>query len=193
MANEKEEKIAKAVHHETKKEILNESEISIILDTYDDIFSDFDPRAYMIREISDDFIQEAKKAIKQKAPGRIELKFLVPAHHRSFPDEALIKKRIKDHFRIMLHQSTQELKSVRKRGALMILLGAAFGLVATWVSLWQTTSEFLKHGLLILLEPASWFNIWSGFDQFVFTADEKKPDNEFYQRMNNMDITFTGY
>src|SRR3989344_3570875 len=113
MVDEKEDKLAKAIHHETKKEILNESEISIILDTYDDIFSDFDPRAFMVREISDDFIQEAKKAIKQKAPGRIELKFLVPAHQRSFQDEALIKKRIRDHFRIMLHQSTQELKSIR--------------------------------------------------------------------------------
>lgn len=45
---------------ETEK-ILEMSEISIWLDNYDDIFSDFDPRPYSQRSLSDDFLAEAKK------------------------------------------------------------------------------------------------------------------------------------
>ena len=35
--------------------------VSLWLDNYDNIFSDFDPRSYAHRELSDDFLIEAKK------------------------------------------------------------------------------------------------------------------------------------
>ncbi len=193
MPGEKEAPIAKSIEHETKKEILAESEISIILDTYDDIFSDFDPRAYTIREISDDFIQEAKKAMKEKAPGKVELKFLVPAHHRNYPDEVLIKKRIKDYARHMIEQTNKEMRNIKKNSGLMILVGAIVGVGATFISTGSSDTSFLRNAALILLEPASWFLIWSGFDRLLFSTSAKQPDYDFYKRMLNMDVTFTGY
>ena len=39
-----------------------EGNISIVLDSYDDLFSDFDPRPYRIRALSDDFLLECKKS-----------------------------------------------------------------------------------------------------------------------------------
>jgi len=192
MNDEKEVALAKDVHHETKKELLDESEISIILDSYDDIFSDFDPRTYAIREISDDFIQEAKKAMKVKAPGKVELKFLVPARQRSFPDEAIVKKRIKEYAKHMLEQTSKEIKIIKKQAGWMILIGALVGVAATLIDAY-VISSILKSASLILLEPASWFLIWSGFDRFFFFTSAKQPDHEFYKRMNNMDISFTGY
>lgn len=37
------------------------AEISILLRSYNDIFSDFDPSTYIDRTLSDDFINQAKK------------------------------------------------------------------------------------------------------------------------------------
>lgn len=51
------------------KEIIDKAEISLVLDTYDDIFSDFDPRPYGERALSSDFLDEAKKAARDK--GRV--------------------------------------------------------------------------------------------------------------------------
>src|SRR5690349_704077 len=44
-----------------QKALLIKSELSIWLDTYDDIFSDFDPRPLNERALSDDFLSEARK------------------------------------------------------------------------------------------------------------------------------------
>ncbi len=51
-----------------QKELLNKARLSIWLDIYDDIFSDFDSRPFHERALSDDFIHEAKKMAKEK-PG----------------------------------------------------------------------------------------------------------------------------
>ena len=81
-----------------KGSLLAESEISLILDSYDDIFSDFDPRHFSERALSDDFLIEAKKAARDKA-GVYELRFLVPKQQRNFEHEHLIRMRLKEHFK----------------------------------------------------------------------------------------------
>ena len=81
---------------EEKQELLQKSEVSLWIDHYDDIFSDFDPRPYSQRGLSDDFLIEAKKFIKEKASGSFELIFLVPELMRKPESEGIIKKRLND-------------------------------------------------------------------------------------------------
>lgn len=50
-----------------KQSLLELAEVSILLDSYDDIFSDFDPSAYSERTLSDDFIIQAKKNFRNKS------------------------------------------------------------------------------------------------------------------------------
>ena len=45
---------------------MHESKMSLILDTYLDIFSSFDPRPYEERSLSDDFLDECKKMVIDK-------------------------------------------------------------------------------------------------------------------------------
>src|SRR3989338_1417499 len=85
------------IGEETQK-ILQMSEISLWLDNYDDIFSDFDPRPYSLRSLSDDFLFEAKKASRDKDANRLELRFLISQEHRDSKVEATVKKRLRDHF-----------------------------------------------------------------------------------------------
>jgi hypothetical protein len=51
---------------------MNHNEIKLMLDTYDDIFSDFDPRPFSQRTLSEDFLEEARKASREKEMGNIE-------------------------------------------------------------------------------------------------------------------------
>ena len=47
------------------KELLEKTQISLWLDDYADIFSDFDPRPFSQRALSDDFLNEAKKVVRE--------------------------------------------------------------------------------------------------------------------------------
>ena len=77
------------------KSIMDNAEISLILDTYDDIFSDFDPRPYNERALSEDFLIEARKAARDKNTG-IELHFLIPTPMQDKASEELIRQRAKN-------------------------------------------------------------------------------------------------
>ena len=52
------------------------------LDTYDDIFSDFDPRPHARRELSEDLIKELSRRYRENPKGDLELRFYIPAHAR---------------------------------------------------------------------------------------------------------------
>ncbi len=53
----------------TEQRIKDIKEISIAIDTWDDIFSDFDPRPLNIRALSEDFIAELKKRYRETRKG----------------------------------------------------------------------------------------------------------------------------
>src|SRR3989344_8520573 len=86
---------------------LREGNISLILDSYDDIFSDFDPRDYSEKSLSDDFLVECKKAAIDKND-KLELRFLVPKQKRNLIEEVLIKKRLKEHFQKHFKEKKEE-------------------------------------------------------------------------------------
>ena len=71
-----------------KQELLAQGSISLLLDSYDDIFSDFDPRPFTHRAVSDDFLIEAKRAALDK-DGTLELRFLIPRQHRKSDTETI--------------------------------------------------------------------------------------------------------
>ena len=76
-----------------KQKLLQMSEISLVLDSYDDIFSDFDPRTLDKRALSDDLMIEIRKATREKKSGVIEVNFLIPLEQQKAEKEAAIKKR----------------------------------------------------------------------------------------------------
>jgi len=176
----------------TKQKLLNMSEISLMLDTYDDIFSDFDPRPYSERTISDDFLSEAKKASRDKPSGEIELKFLIPVNKRNTEDEKLIRKRLHEHFRRHLKILKNDLHHIRYKGAITVLFGFVIMILAVSIKFLKI-DEFLADVLLTIFEPAGWFTAWFGFDQLFYVSGTKKPDIEFYEKMSKCFITFMPY
>lgn len=175
-----------------KEKLLKASEISIILDTYDDIFSDFDPRPYSERALSDDLLVEAKKACRDKPSGQIELIFLIPKKLRNVENETLVKRRLKDHFRKHYMMLIHEVRKTKRKGVTMAFLGLLMILVATYLYTWENPN-FLIHFLIATLEPGGWFTGWTGLDELYYTLKKEEPELKFYERMSQADIIFISH
>jgi len=173
-----------------KQRLLQLSEISILLDNYDDIFSDFDPRPYSVRAVSDDFLYEAKKAAKEKKPGTLDLKFMIPKEARNTSYENMIKKRLKEYFTGTYEAVKEELHKTFLKGITLTVFGIATMLIATFVLFEYGEKGLLTAFLVVLLEPAGWFLFWEGLDLAVFESKKITPELEFNKKMSNCNIQF---
>jgi hypothetical protein len=168
---------------------VREGNISLILDSYDDIFSDFDPRSYSERSLSDDFLAECKKVARDKGE-ELELRIMVPRKLRNIRDEIKIKKRLKSHFHRHYLKNHEEVKKIKREGAAWFLIGAMLMIIST--ALYGET-KFLYKLLEVMLVPASWFMFWEGLGKIFIYSNEKKPDYEFYKKMAHAQIFFLSY
>lgn len=175
------------------EELLAKSEVSLILDSYDDIFSSFDPRPYSQRALSVDFLDEAKRATREMKPGVFELRFLLPAAKRRIEKESTIKKRLREHVKKHTEILEKEHRGIIKQGFYFILLGVVFMLMAAYILFFYGRANFIKEFLVVLLEPGGWFLFWEGMDLIIFKSKQAKPDLEFYRKMNNVEIIFSHY
>ncbi|MBN1156856.1 hypothetical protein JXA85_04515 [Candidatus Woesearchaeota archaeon] len=176
-----------------KEKILQLSGISLRLDTYDDIFSDFDPRPYSQRALSDDFLFEAKKVSRGKPSGTIELNFLIPSWMQNKSQEVTIKKRLRDYFSKQFERVKSERRSLLKEGSLFVVFGILLMLVATMLMFVDGQEKLLTSFLVVLLQPAGWFLSWEGLNTIVFRSRKIKPDLAFYEKMSKCTIAFTTY
>lgn len=166
------------------------SQVSLWIDTYDDIFSDFDPRPYAQRCLSDDFLIEAKKVVRERSEGRLELRFLVPQAIRSSATEATIRKRLRDHFTKHARRLSTERKKRVIGGILTACAGFAIIAVAAGI---PEGDDFLHRLIGVILEPSGWFTMWFGFDTVFYGTREIAADAAFYTRMVEADIVFESF
>lgn len=164
-------------------------DISIWIDIYDDIFSDFDPRNFSERNISDDFIYEVKKVSLESDFHIGALKLLIPEKNRNTENENTIIKRLHSHFKKSHAAFRGKMKTKRKNGSLLAVLGMGMMLGASYISSLQS-GRFLMHSLLVLLEPAGWFMVWIGMDNLLGTSRELKPEFDFYNKLEKSKIVF---
>ena len=186
-----EKKEAKLKEELEKQELLAKGKVSLIIDGYNDIFSDFDSRPYSHRSLSDDFLREATK-VSYEASGEIELRFLIPGIHRHAPDEAIIKKRLKEHFRKHSAILENEEKQRRNKGVVVAIVGFVLMLSATYIQTLER-KELAQTLLFVVLEPAGWFSLWYGLDTLFYSPKEKKQELVFYKKMARAEIIFEPY
>jgi hypothetical protein len=180
------------INKEPSDEILmREGNISLILDSYDDIFSDFDPRPYELKALSDDFLLECKRAAEDKQK-EIELRLLIPKHKRNLNDEPKIRKRLRNHFQKHYQEKQEDKIKIRKQGILWFSLGAGLIVLSTLLYT-QTYRGFLFTLLFVLSEPAGWFTIWTGLEKIFIESRKKMPHLKFYKKMSKTKINFYSY
>lgn len=173
-----------------KNNDIRKANVSLILDSYDDLFSDFDPRDYSEKGLSVDFVDECKRAVRDKEKGT-ELNLLVPSDKRNNVEEILIKKRIKDHFTKRFNEQKKEVRRIKTVGLAWFFSGVIVSIIA---ALFLVNHEsFWAKFLIILLEPASWFFFWEGLYKVFITSKEEMPEYEFDAKMAEAKVTFSGY
>lgn len=171
----------------------NESvEISIWLDTYDEIFSDFDPRPYSKRTISDDFILQVRKVVKDQYKKKMTLILLLPESVRNEQDEQVITEQLHKYFITINDHFLQEKRKTNRKGLLLTITGITLMLIGSYISLMKSESYY-AHLLLILFEPAGWFMLWMGIDYLVNYSGETRKELNFYSNMAKTLIKFNCY
>jgi hypothetical protein len=161
-------------------------DISIAIDSYDDIFSDFDPREFSKREVSDDLLKELRRRHIEARSGKFEVRFILTADMRDPKLEATIKKRLREHFERRLKELEEELHSRRWRGKMYIAFGALFLLLQAYYTAF--IADVLSSELLaIILVPAGWFGMFTGIEKLLEDPDrfgEQKRLNEKLMHAN---------
>lgn len=164
-------------------------DISIWIDEYDDLFSDFDPRPYAEKNISDDFLVEIKKVCNESKFFIGEIKLLVPEMKRKIEVEETIKKRLHSYFRKSSNHCQSQLKAERRKGLLFTLMGFCAMAGASYISYKKFDGPFMQVPIIIL-EPAGWFMVWIGLEGLLLAKRQKRSELDFYLKVVKSKIQF---
>jgi hypothetical protein len=176
----------------TSNNKFKEANISLIIDTYEDIFSDFDPRPYLERAMSDDFLQECKRAARDKDEEQLELRILVPKNVRNLKEEWKIKKRLKEHFAHHFKKEESRIRKIKREGVMWFALGTIFILALSFLEETSLKGFFIQI-VKTILEPAGWFSFWEGLGKVFIVAKEGSAGYDFYKKMAKAEVNFTEY
>lgn len=166
--------------------------VSIWLDDYDNIFSDFDPRSFSQRELSDDFLNETHKVLHSEKNKVIQLMILVPVGKRNKSDEHVIKNRLHSHFYHSFDKLKVERRASLRSGVRFTVIGFILMILASATSAYED-SHYLMSLLRVFLEPSGWFIVWTGMEKILSLSGLKHKQFSFNQIMAKADITFDSY
>jgi len=165
--------------------------ISLWLDDYENFFSDFDPRPFSQRSLSDDFLYEAKK-VTHEIKQAFNVTFLVPHNKRNKTMEKVIMTRLHAHFKKHDDRLEKENSLVKKKGILLALFGTlVMGLSVLTLDM-QDAFHFMKY-LPVMLDPSGWFCVWYGLDHIFYISKQNASELEFNKKMARAEYKFDAY
>ena len=166
-----------------------QGEINILLNSYNDIFSHFDPSPYTERILSDDFIMTVKNVSKNKTGINVILRLNLPVDARDEQKEKKIATRLHNYFGNVYQQLRSEIRKKNNKGLLITFIGVIIMTIASYISFIKP-EKYSVHLLLVLFEPAGWFLVWVGLDYLVYASKETKKELVFYTKMKTAEIIF---
>jgi len=158
--------------------------VRVALDSYDDIFSDFDPSPYETRILSDDFLKELRRRYAERRKGEFAVSFTLPRSLRSEKTEALVRKRIKDYFKARLKELAKERRDRLKNGGLRLLAGAVLSLPLIFLPQLDIVP------VLTLVSVLIWYVLWSGFEELFEVSSRLRRRQSFYEKFLRADYNF---
>lgn len=99
------------------------TEIYILLISYNEIFSDFDPKVFAERVLSDNFITQLKRISENKRGTKMSLRFLLPATRRNEPAGWFMRWVGLDHIIYASKDTIKELAGNKLGTKLIVILG----------------------------------------------------------------------
>ncbi|MCP4650895.1 MAG: hypothetical protein GY853_12565 [PVC group bacterium] len=165
-------------------------EVVIAIDTWDDVFSDFDPRPLSERTLSEDFIIELRQRYRETSRGNFIVTICAPRGLSDKKSERTVAKRLKRHF---LHRALIRKKEnirIRIRGIVFVLCGISFLTFLTLAAYYKLFSELVIDVLSIVVMPLGWFGIWEGFSKLVDIKPALVQEEMFYLKLSKAQYRF---
>lgn len=159
------------------------------LDHYDDLYSDFDPRHYAKRRISEDFLHELREAWNHHEVKGNELVLLLPEKTRSKSVEKAVPESLSRFFNQQYNAQRKTLRNKRRQGILLGLAGVLIMTANVWAG-YSSRDSVAVSILKVLLEPAGWFFLWVSFDFLFYDLRSIRKELKFLQAMTYMKIEF---
>lgn len=166
-----------------------ENNITISIDNFDDIFSDFDSREFTQRDVSDDFLNELKKKTIDIEFPLTEIRLELPVNEKKTEQEIIITKRLHQFFKIQLAKHERYLSKVQIRGFTFLILGMALLFLAGY-SISLIERNWMKNAVMVITEPGGWYFAWNGLEKLFSKTEKQIPDLEFYKKINRAKIFF---
>jgi len=184
------------MEEEVSIDTFKQANISLILESYNDIFSSFDARSYSEKALSVDFLSECKRAARDKDNVGVELILSIPRAKRNLTDEVKIKHRLREHFHKHFLEKEKEIKKVKRNGLRWVFTGSFLlicnAILHTYLNQ-LLMGNFLLNLVSLLAEPASWFSFWEGLGKIFIKSGDVEPEIAFYKKMASAQINFRGY
>jgi len=165
-------------------------EIAIVIDTWDDIFSDFDPRPLNERTLSGDFVDELKKRYLETPRGNMQIVIYAPDTLKDEKSEAMVTRRLKTHFKYMALEAKREMVQIRLRGVIFFCIGFAALAFLTLSAYLKLFSQLAYDIIEIPLSPLGWFGIWEGFSKLVETTPKQAQKEDLYDKLSKARYDF---
>jgi hypothetical protein len=173
-----------------KQRLKDLSEIGIVIDTWDDIFSDFDPSPMSDRTLSVDFIDEVKKRYRERSRKNVMLTVYAPESLASSTAEQIVIERIREYFSDRLRETKEDRAKEIRRGILFCAVGffvlAAFGAIEHYTLFGPVLTEIFKWPI----EVFGWFLMFEGFTFFAIPAKEFDKEKELNERLRDAEYRF---
>lgn len=163
------------------------TDIGIALDTYDDIFSDFDIRGYDERAISRDFLDELRLRLRRRTgESPVAIVFFIPIAERRPQQEGLILERLASFFRERQAYYRRENRSTLLSSLLLVAIGLGLALGANLLVDRPGVPSLLSDFLLI---PA-WFFVWNGLELLIKNRGEISRKSDYYRLLCGARLEF---
>jgi hypothetical protein len=182
---EKSEKTAEIEEH-----IKDIQDITIAIDSWDDVFSDFDPSPIDRRILSGDFLSELKKRYRETQRGDFIITIYAPASLKDETTERLVNKRLKQFFKFRHLFFQKEIATAVRRGTLFVLGGIASLSFLTMLTYFHVLDKLALEMIAIILMPLGWFGIWEGFSRIIEPAPLIKLDEELFAKLSKAALKF---
>ena len=165
-------------------------DITIAIDSWDDVFSDFDPSPIDQRILSEDFLSELKKRYRETQRGNFIITIYAPPTLKDDLTEKLVTKRLKQYFKFQHLAVTKEVRTAIRKGFIFVFAGVIALSLQTFVTYFQLLERLAIELTGIILTPLGWFGIWEGFSRIIEPAPLLKQEQEIFAKLSKASIKF---
>ena len=158
-------------------------ETTIAIDSWDDIFSDFDPSPLEHRVLSEDFLLELKKRYRETQRGNFIVTICAPLSLKDEASERIVIKRLKQFFKFRHLLLQKEMNERRRVGFIFVIVGILFLSTLTLTTYYNVLPRLAIEILGIILMPLGWFGIWEGFSRIIESPHLVKQELELFAKL----------